>query len=252
VTTRTNRILAGAILALAFIVSTASAVPNVTWMQMTPTPYGSPPPFSSTYNLPGVGTVQMTYTGPLSDFAEARFQPPLLQNGFVGPYSWANQEMLARTNWAYSGILNSSWQVTYTFSSTIPGGSLVLGVSGLGRRNANANENPADCISSAIVAQNGTYFGDWTGGGNYGATSFSGGPGTFSMVNSVSGPGGQDPWWNTGLAVVRIDDSVSSLTVRFNQTAGDGLGVNIGAFVPEPGTIVLLVLGGLAAIRRRR
>ena len=133
--------------------------------------------------------------------------------------------------------------MTYTFSNTIPGGTIVLGVQGLGRRNPNPGENPADCITSALVNQNGTYFGDWTGGGNYGATSFSAGAGTFSMVNSVSGPGGQDPWWNTGLAVVRIDDSVTSLTVNFRQTAGDGIGVNIGAIVPEPGTIAMLILG---------
>ncbi|HVP12071.1 MAG TPA: PEP-CTERM sorting domain-containing protein [Phycisphaerae bacterium] len=249
---RMIRILVCAGLALAFTVSTASATPNVSWMQMTPTPFGSAPPFSSTYTLPGVGTVQMTYTGPLSDFTEARLQAPLMQNGFVGPYSWTSQEALARTNWAYSGTLNSPWQVTYTFSSTIPGGTLILGVQGLGRRDPLPGENPLDCISTASVAQNGTYFGDWTGGGTYGATLFSGGAGNFTMMNSVSGAGGYDPWWNTGLAVVRIDDSVSSLTVHFNQTAGDGLGVNIGVLVPEPSAIALLALGGLASLRRRR
>lgn len=255
--THTNRMLVWAALALAFAVSSALATPyTVNWMQMTPTPFGSPPPFSSSYNLPGVGTVQMSYTGPLSDFTEARFAAPLLQNGSVAyggdTYSWPNQETLARTNWGYSGVLNSPWQVTYTFSSSIPAGQLVLGVQGLGRRNALPGENPLGCISIASVVQNGTYFGDWTGGGNYGPTLFSGGAGSFLMMNSLTGSGGVDPWWNTGLALVRIDDPVSSLTVFFNQTAGDGLGVNLGVIVPEPGTITLLVLGGLAAIRRWR
>jgi hypothetical protein len=250
---RINLIFACVGLALVFAVSTASAaVYNVDWMQMTPTPIGSPPPFTGTYNLPGVGAVQMSYTGPLSDFAEARFQSLILISGSVAyggdTYSWTNNEMLARTNWAYSGILNSSWQVTYTFSNAIPAGQLVLGVSGLGRRDPRPNENPLDCISSATVLQNGTYFGDWINAQNYGATAFSGGAGVFSMTNSVTGPGGADPWWNTGLALVRIDDTISSLTVLFNQTAGDGLGVNLGVIVPEPSTLALLACGFLSLV----
>jgi hypothetical protein len=167
VITRTNRVFVLTCVGLAFALahSTASAaLLPVNWMQLTPTPFGSPPPYTGTYSLPGVGSVQMTYSGPLSDFAEARFQDPTLVSGSVSyggnTYSWTNNELLARTNWAYSGVLNSPWQVTYTFSSTIPAGQLVLGVSGLGRRNANANENPVDCISTASVSQSGTFLGD--------------------------------------------------------------------------------------------
>jgi hypothetical protein len=245
---RTNLIFASASLIFVFAVSNASAVVyNVDWMQMIPTPIGSPPPFTGTYNLPGVGAVQMTYTGPLSDFAEARFQNINIVSGSVAyggdTYNWTNNEMLARTNWAYSGILNTSWQVTYTFANAIPAGQLILGVSGLGRRDPQPNENPLDCISTASVFQSGTHLGDWTNAQNWGATSFSGGFGSFSMTNSVSGPGGADPWWNTGLALVRIDDTISSLTVRFNHTAGDGLGVNLGVIVPEPSTLALLACG---------
>jgi len=250
---RTKVIFTCASLILVFAVSTASAVVyNVDWMQMTPTPIGSPPPFTGTYNLPGVGAVQMSYTGPLSDFAEARFQNVNIMSGSVAyggdTYSWTNNEMLARTNWAYSGLINSSWQVTYTFSNAIPAGQLILGVSGLGRRDPLPNENPLDCISTAIVLQNGTHLGDWTNAQNWGATLFSGGAGNFSMTNSVSGPGGADPWWNTGLALVRIDDPISSLTVRFNQTAGDGLGVNLGVLVPEPSSLALLACGLVSLI----
>jgi hypothetical protein len=241
-----------------------SAVPvsavnyTVDWLQMTPTPYNSPPPFNSSYNLPGVGTVQMAYTGPLSDYAESRLQLPQLVTGNVNygsdNYAWSNNELLARTNWAYSGILNSPWQVTYTFPNTIPAGQIILGVMGLGRRNPDPGANPALYISDAAVAQSGTFLGDWINGNNWGPTLFSGGVGSFSMMTSLTGPGGQDPWWNTGLALVRIDDPISSLTVRFNQTGGDGVGVNIGYLVPEPGTLVLCGCGltGLACFVLRK
>jgi MYXO-CTERM domain-containing protein len=251
--TRTRRILvsAGLVLASAAVASATSY--NVNWMSLAPTPFGSAPPFTGTYNLPGIGAVQMSYTAN-PDFAEARFSNPILAPGTVGPYagdtySWTSHEMLARTNWAYSGVLNSPWQVTYTFPGTVSGGQIVLGVAGLGRRDPRPGENPADCITTATVNQNGSYFGDWTGGGNYGPTLYTPGAGTFSMQNSLTGPGGQDPWWNTGLAVVRIDDAVNSLTVYFNQTAGDGVGVNIGV-IPEPAT-ALLGLVGLPLLRRR-
>ncbi len=255
-TTRTNRILACAGLALAFAASAASASNyTVNWMPLAPTPFGSAPPFSSSYNLPGVGTVQMTYTAH-PDFAEARLQVPALASGSVAfggdNYAWSNQETLARTNWGYSGVLNSSWTVTYTFPGTVAAGQIVLGVQGLGRRDANPGENPADTISTATVLQNGTHLGDWTGSLNVGPTLYTPAAGTFSMMNSLTGPGGADPWWNTGLALVRIDDSISSLTVHIDQTMGDGVGVNIGSIVPEPATLALLGAGGLLALRRRR
>lgn len=236
--------------------STASAVNyTVDWMQLAPTPYGSPPPFAGTYTLPGIGTVGMTYTAH-PDFTEARFQNGAIQTGNItyGPdnYAWTNHEALARTNWGFSGVLNTTWFVTYTFSNTVPAGNIILGVSGLGRRDPRPGENAQDCITVATVLQNGTHLGDWTNGNNWGATQFTGGAGTFAMQNSVTGPNGQDPWWNTGLALVRIDDAVTSLTVRMDQTAGDGVGVNIGVLVPTPGSAALLGMGGLLAVRRRR
>jgi hypothetical protein len=251
-----NRILACAALSLGLTASSAVAANlSVNWMQLVPTPFGSPPPFNSSYNLPGVGTVNMSYS-PNADFSEARLQVGPLASGsvFYSPdtYSWSNQECLARTNWGFSGVLNSSWNVTYTFPSTLSAGTIVLGVQGLGRRDANPGENPADTITTATVLQNGTHLGDWTGSMNVGLTDFTAGSGMFSMKNQLTGPGGADPWWNTGLALVRIDDAVSSLTVRFDQTAGDGVGVNIGVLVPEPGSAALLGLGGVLALWRRR
>ena len=96
-----------------------------------------------------------------------------------------------------------------------------VGASGMGRRRA---------LGATVVTvnQNGTFLGDWSGGGNYGPTQLTGGAGVFQMQNSLTGPGGQDPWWNTPLGVVRIDDAISSLTVNFSQIRGDGIGFNIG------------------------
>lgn len=252
---RMTRFLACAGLIGAFGTSLASAATyNVDWMSLAPTPFGNAPPFASSYNLPGIGTVQMSYSAN-ADFTEARFQVPQLASGSVpygsDTYSWTNQETLARTNMGFSGVLNSTWFVTYIFPGTVPAGQLILGVQGLGRRDPLPGENPLDCITTATVLQNGTHLGDYTGAMNVGPTLFNPSAGMFTMMNSLTGPGGQDPWWNTGLALVRIDDAVSSLTVRIDQTSGDGIGVNIGV-IPEPASAALLGAGGLLALRVRR
>lgn len=233
-----------------------ASVYSVDWMQLQPTPFNSAPPFNSTYNLPGIGNVQLTYTAH-GDFTESRLAVPALQNGSLSyagdTYQWGPQEVLARTNFAFSGVTNSAWFATFTFPNTIPAGDLVLGVTGLGRRNpTNPGETFVDTTTLLTVAQNGTHFGDWTGAQNYGPTQFSPAAGSFTMINSLTGNGGADPWWNTGLALVRIDDAVSSLTVRIDQTSGDGMGLNIGRIVPEPGTLGLLLTGGLCTLVRRR
>ncbi|HRX83425.1 MAG TPA: PEP-CTERM sorting domain-containing protein [Phycisphaerae bacterium] len=253
--TRGNLLSLGAGLFIALAAANASAnTYNIDWMSLAPTPFGSAPPFVSSYNLAGIGTVNMTYSAN-SDFVEARLQVPQLAAGSVSyagdSYAWTNQETLARTNWGFSGIINSSWFVTYTFPGTVPASKLVLGVQGLGRRDPNPGETTADATTEAIVLQNGTHFGDFTGALNVGPTQYTPGAGMFSMINSLSGPGGADPWWNTGLAVVRIDDAVNALTVRIDQTSGDGIGVNIGVITPEPATAALLVTGSLVALRRR-
>lgn len=234
------------IAALCGVVQRAEAVVPLNWLNMAPTPFGTSVPTNSTFTLPGIGSVTMSYafTG---TFADVRLQNPLLVSGNVSAnaYNWTNQELFATTNRGQTG-LTSTWQITYTFSSLLPGGSIYLGVSGLGRTN-----NGGGMMTVASVNQNGTYLGDWSGGGNYGLTQFNGGPGAFSLNNSVTGPGGLDPWWNTSLAVIRIDDQISSLTVNFNQVEGDGVGVNI-ASVPGPGSAALLGLGAAATLRRRR
>ncbi|MBK9187465.1 MAG: hypothetical protein IPM33_00775 [Phycisphaerales bacterium] len=227
---------------------------TINWMSLAPTPIGNPPPFVGNYSLPGVGPVTMSYTAH-SDFLEARQQYGPFQNGSVvnGPdtYAWANHEGLARTNWGFSGAVNSSWSVTFTFSGTVPAGQLALTVFGLGRRNPLPGETVADAMTLATVNQNGTFLGDFNPTA-VGPTDYIPGAGIFQMRNSLTGPGGQDPWWNTGMGVVRIDDAVSSLTVHFDHTSGDGVGVSLGSIVPTPGTLALLSLAGLGACRRRR
>ena len=238
-------------LALALTASSASATNyTIDWLNMAPTPFGSTVPNNSVFNLPGVGNVTVTYSYP-SYFTQTRLQNPDLLNGNVTSggdnYAWTSQELLATVfTVGPDPIVPVPWQVTYTFPGTQAAGTIFLGVAGLGQTTSFGGG-----ASTATVNQNGTFLGDWSGaGGPWGPTQFTAGP-PFQMQNSLTGAGGQDPWWNTPLGVVRIDDPISSLTVDFSQIRGDGIGVNIGA-VPEPATFALLVFGGLAATRRPR
>jgi hypothetical protein len=171
-----------------------------------------------------------------------------MQNGNVPGYTWTAHEQFGATNFAPNPpFVVAPWSVTYTFPGTVAAGTLYVGVGGLGRTSSQGGG-----MSTATVNQNGLFLGDWTGGGNYGATQYINGAGTFTMQNSVTGLGGADPWWNSALGVVQILDPVSSLTFIVNQLPGDGLGVNIGHVTPEPASLAFLGLGGLAMLRRRR
>jgi hypothetical protein len=233
-------------LVLATTGSAFGATFNLNWLNMAPTPIGSSVPNNSVYNLPGVGNVTISYafTG---SFTDNRGTNATMQNGSVvsGPdtYQWGAHETFGATN---LGSTSGTWNITYTFPSLQPAGSIYLGVLGLG-----ATTSFGGGATTATVNQNGTFLGDWSGGNNFGATQFTSGAGTFQMQNSVAGAGGQDPWWNTQLGIVRINDPISSLTVHVSQLSGDGIGLNI-ASVPAPGATALLGIAGVIAARRRR
>jgi hypothetical protein len=239
-------VVASTSLLLALGVASASAA-TVDWLSMAPVAFNSSVPNNSVYNLPGVGNVTITYSIPAT-LPNVRGQNPLFQNGSVPGYTWTAHELFGVTNLAPNPpFVNTPWTITYTFPGTVTAGTLVVGVAGLGRTTSQGGG-----ISTATVNQNGAYLGDWTGGGNYGATQYINGAGTFTMQNSVTGAGGADPWWNSALGVVRVLDPVNSLTILVNQLPGDGLGVNIGHITPEPASLALLGLSGLALLRRRK
>lgn len=237
--------------AAAGLASSANAANfSLNWLNMSPTAFGSPVPNASVFNLPGVGPVTVTYSMPAANL-HARFQSSIFYPGSVtsGPdtYNWSVHEAFAVTSFAQAPAISTSWDITYTFTSTLAPGTIVLGVQGLG-----ATNSPVVGTTTATCLQNGQFLGDHISGQNYGATQFTPGVGIFNMQNSVTGPGGQNPHWNTELGLVKIMDPITSLTVRFNQLSGDGVGVNIASVVPTPGTAALLGLGGVCVLRRRR
>lgn len=241
-----------ALAALSSLASTASAaVVNIDWLQMSPPAIGSPVPNGSIYNLPGLGNVTVTYSIP-STFFHARGDNPLLTTGSVaaGPntYTWSNWEQFGAV--LQSGpnpLVPVPWSVTFSWSNPVPANSIYVGVAGLGRTTSFGGG-----MTTATVNQNGTFLGDYTGGGNYGLNQFTSGPGTWTLNNSATGAGGVDPHWNSALGIVQINDAgLTSITVDFSHIRGDGAGANIG-FVPTPGAGALLALAGLTAGRRRR
>jgi hypothetical protein len=222
--TRSLAALAVVLMSVAGVTGTASAV-NIDWLQMAPTAFNSMVPNSSVFFVPGIGNVTMTYSVPPAFSGPNRFQNPCLVSGSLGTYSWSNNEELATT--LLTGpdpIVPVVWSVTYTFPSLLAPGTVFVGISGLGQTSSFGGG-----ATIATVNQNGTFLGDWSGTcGPYGPTQFTGGVGTFSMQNSLTGVGGYDPWWNTPLGVVEIGDFVNSITIYASQIRGDGIGVNIG------------------------
>ena len=203
----------------------AAAVIPITWLDMSPTAFGSPVPNASVFNVPGVGNVTVTHSIP-AHWTQTRTQNPGFTSGSVsfGPdsYPWTNYEYFGTI--FTPGLLGPEvGTITYTFPSTLPAGSVFVGPLGLG-----ATLSFGGGTSTTRVGQNGTYLGDFVGDVTAGASQYIGGVGSFTVMNSVTGNGGANPWWNTNLAVVRVDDAVSSVTVFQTQLRGDGIGVNIG------------------------
>ncbi len=224
-----------ALTSLAGLASNAlAATYPINWLQMAPTPFGSTVPNNSTFFLPGVGNVQVVYSLPPA-ITETRLLNSFIASGSISSggnnYTWSNFESFATIFTAGGNpLVPLNWRITYIFPTTLPAGSIYLGVSGLGQTTSFGGG-----ASIASCNHNGTFLGDWSGaGGPWGPTQFNVGP-PFTMKNSVNGAGGADPWWNTPLGVVRIDDAMNTLTVDMSQIRGDGVGLNIGYSAPQNG-----------------
>lgn len=206
-------------------VSASAVIVPITWLDQSPTAFGSPVPNGQIIAVPGVGNVTVTYSIP-AHWTHTRLLNGSYAAGNVtfGPdtYTWTNYESFATI--FTPGLLGPEvGTITYTFATTLPAGSVFVGPIGLG-----ATTSFGGGTSTTRVLQNGTFLGDFVGDVTAGASQFIGGAGSFTVMNSVTGAGGSNPWWNSQLAVVRIDDAVSSITVIQTQLRGDGIGVNIG------------------------
>lgn len=222
--TRTLVLFTAALFALAGAVGTASAA-TITWLNMAPTAIGSPIPNGQVINVPGIGNVTITYSIP-ANFTYLR----QAGGGFVagnvgaGAYTWTNYESFSTIfTDTPDPLVPLAFSITYTFPGPLAAGSVFVGSIGLGQTTSFGGG-----ASVYTVNQNGAFLGDYTDGGPWGPTAYTGGPGTFSLQNSVNGAGGANPWWNTPLGVVKVTDQITSLTVNGSQIRGDGIAVNIG------------------------
>jgi hypothetical protein len=217
--------LALAVTVAALPTAASAAAYSITWLDMSPNAFGSIVPNGSVFFVPGIGNVTVTYSVP-AHWTHGRYQNPAYTVGSVtsGPdtYSWSNYEHFG-TIFDVGLLGPEPGTITYTFPGTLPAGTVYVGTIGLG-----ATTSFGGGASVTTVNQNGTFLGDYIGDVTAGASQFTGGAGTFSVQNSVTGAGGANPWWNTQLGVVRIDDAVSSITVYQSLIRGDGIGVNVG------------------------
>lgn len=221
--------LAAITICLAAPLAATAATYNITWLDMSPVPFGTSVPSGSIFNVPGIGNVTVT-TSIGANVSDSRAQNPDFVVGSVvnGPdtYQWNNYEYFGTIlNTGPDPLVPVLSTITYTFPGTLPAGTVYVGTIGLGRTTSFGGG-----ASTSTVNQNGTFLGDFIGSppGNFGASLFTGGAGTFNVRNSQNGAGGADPWWNSQLGVIRIDDPVSSVTVLQDGIRGDGIGVNIG------------------------
>jgi len=221
--------LAALIAAAATTAPSFAANIGITWLDMSPTAFNSAIPNNSVFNVPGVGNVTVIYSIP-SHWTQARGQNPTFTAGNVvsGPdtYSWTNYEHFS-TIFTAGNLGPESGTITYLFPSLLAAGSVFIGTVGLG-----ATTSFGGGTSTTTVNQNGTFLGDYAPVAGFGPTQFIGGANTFTLQNSLTGAGGADPWWNTYLGVVRIDDAVQSIVVHQSQLRGDGIGVNVGFYAP--------------------
>lgn len=204
-----------------------AATYTIDWLTQSPPAVGSAIPNGSVYNVAGIGPVTVTHSIGAS-VSDSRSQNPLYTAGSVlysgDTYQWSNFEYFGTIlTTGPDPLVPVVSTVTYTFPYALAPGSVYVGTIGLG-----ATTSFGGGASTMTVNQNGTFLGDFNGYAGFGASQFTGGVGTFTVQNSVTGAGGQDPHWNSQLAVVRIEDTVSSLTIIHSGLRGDGIGANVG------------------------
>jgi hypothetical protein len=242
---------------------------NIDWLSYAPVAVGAAPAPVGTYasSVPGVGPVTVSFSA-VTGFTDARVMNPTVQNGSVtvggDTFAWGPQEVLGRTYTTQgpNDPINKSWKLLYTLSNPLPAGvDVVLGVYGLGKRSPNPGEAPTGLATLAhVYSPVGTYqqLGDYVTSNNWGATQISTLPGSFTLENSVTALGGLDPNWNSQVALTHFTSAWvgNQLQLSFDQTLGDGIGVNIGftQAVPEPESATLFLAGmvAMAGVLRRR
>jgi hypothetical protein len=220
---------------------------TITWLDMGPILAGNPVPSGSVFNVPGIGNVTLTHNIPAHWSGTRNFSAPDVAGNVVSgldTYSWSNYEYFG-TIFTPGELGPEFATITYTFPSTLAAGSVFVGSIGLG-----ATTSFGGGASTYSSNQSATFIGDHVPGPGYGPTQFSGGIGTFTVQNSLTGPGGQDPWWNTYLGITRIDDPVSSITIVHGLLRGDGVGVNIGFNVPGAVGVEDETWGGVKGLYR--
>ncbi len=172
----TTRHLLSLALALTMAAPSLEAA-NINWLDMSPTPVNTltPVPNASVFTIPGYGgTVTLTYNTPVG-LSTGRGSLAGLVSGSAGPHKWTNHEYFGAINFN-PGPVNDAWDVTYSFSVAVPAGNLFVGTNGLGK-----TTNDGGRATIVTVLQNGLFLGDWTGGGPFGPSLFTSGPGVFTM-----------------------------------------------------------------------
>ena len=74
--------------------------------------------------------------------------------------------------------------------------------------------------------------GDYDLGASFGPSAFTGGVGSFTVKNALPGELNSDAAFNTDFGMVRIDDSVTSVTLNVVHIGRDGINFSIGWITP--------------------
>jgi hypothetical protein len=231
----------------AFSSAGASQAAVLQWLEMSSYAPGvlNAPVSGSTFTMPGIGNVTLTWSVP-STINLLRLSPSLYPSGSAAGHSWTNLEQF-NGHRPTSSPTNDVWTFTYTFDTPVPAGALYFGTLGLGRL-----DTPG-AITTVTGDHNATFLGDYDSPSNFGATDFTGGAGSFTVRNSLSGPGGGTaPNWNSELGLMQITDGgFTTLNLTISGIPGDGYAWNIAAAVPEPSSAVLGI-GAVGLLMRRR